>query len=190
MTAPLQRRLMLMVGRAVIEAVDDGQKVQVLQLSLLADEVRDEVERFQEYGFTSVPPKGAEAILVCVAGDRAHGIVIATDDRRYRPKGLAEGESAMWTKDHGKRVHAKSNGEVHIGTAPTDEVALAPATKAEIQAVRDTLNALVTAYNAHIHTTTATVGPSAVVGVIAPTTSQASAPAAVGEIKATEVKAK
>jgi len=68
------------------------------RLSLLAEEVRD-CERYQEYGFTSVPLPGAEAITVCVGGSRDHGVVIATGDRRYRLKGLQGGEVALYTNE-------------------------------------------------------------------------------------------
>ena len=44
-----------MVSRAVIKMVDDSLKMQGVQISLLAGEVAEKVERFQEYGFTSHP---------------------------------------------------------------------------------------------------------------------------------------
>jgi phage baseplate assembly protein V len=107
--APLQRRVMLMIGRAVVRAIADGGGLQVLQLSGLAGEVLDGVERFQEYGFTSHPHPGAEAAVVFVGGNRSHGIVIAVDDRLYRLVGLAEGEVALYD-DQGQVVHIKRNG--------------------------------------------------------------------------------
>jgi len=106
---PLQRRVLLMIGRAVIEAVNDGAKVQVLGLTALKDEVLGGAERFQEYGFTSVPHPGAEAILLAVGGNRDHPIVVAVEDRRYRLTGLAGGEMAIHD-DLGQKVHLKRNG--------------------------------------------------------------------------------
>ncbi|MEJ1402583.1 MAG: phage baseplate assembly protein V [Candidatus Sedimenticola sp. (ex Thyasira tokunagai)] len=94
--APLTRRLRIMVSRAVINLVNDGQGLQEVQLTLLAGEEADGVERIQEYGFTSAPKAGAEAVALAVAGSRAHTVVIATDDRRYRLKGLASGEVALY----------------------------------------------------------------------------------------------
>lgn len=107
--APLQRRVMLMVGRAVIRAVADGTKMQEVQLSGLAGEVLASVERFQEYGFTSHPHPGAEAAVVFVGGDRSHGLVVAVDDRRYRLVALNQGEVALYD-DLGQVVHLKRNG--------------------------------------------------------------------------------
>lgn len=99
LTGPLQRRVRLMVGRAVIKLVSDAAKVQGLQVSLLEGEVRDGVERFQQYGFSSVPLAGCEAVMVCVGGNRDHGIVIATEDRRYRVVGLPGGAVAIYTHE-------------------------------------------------------------------------------------------
>lgn len=94
--APLAGRIELMIGRAVIAAVNDGAQAQALQLELLADEVQDGVERFQGYGFTSHPHPGAEALVAFVGGTRSHGVVVQVEDRRYRVRSLAEGEVAIF----------------------------------------------------------------------------------------------
>jgi len=112
MTAPLAGRLEMMIGRAVIAAVADGKQAQALQIELLADEVQDEVERFQGYGYTSHPHPGAEAVVAFVGGTRSHGIVIQVEDRRYRLKNLAPGEVALFD-DLGQVVHLKRSG-IHI----------------------------------------------------------------------------
>lgn len=108
-TASMAGRIELMVGRAVIAAVNDGAQAQALQVELLADEVQDGVERFQGYGFTSHPHPGAEALAVCVGGTRSHMIVVQVEDRRYRLKNLAEGEVALFD-DLGQVVHLKRDG--------------------------------------------------------------------------------
>lgn len=92
-----------MVGRAVIKLVNDVTRVQGLQVSLLADEAHDFVERFGEYGFTSHPQPGAEAVMVSVGGNRDHGIVIAVEDRRYRLTNLQAGEVAIYD-DLGQKI--------------------------------------------------------------------------------------
>lgn len=122
--SPLLRRLQLMVGRAVVLLVKDGLKLQGLQVSLLADEVRDDVEHFQAYGLTSHPLPGAEALVVCVGGSRDHAVVIAVDDRRYRLKPLQAGEVALYT-DQGDTIVLKRDGHVHV-TASTKVTLQAP----------------------------------------------------------------
>jgi phage baseplate assembly protein V len=189
MIAPLNRRARLMVGRGILKLIKDTTKVQQVQVLMLADETHDDVERFAEYGFTSAPAVDAEAIVVCVGGERSHAIVIATEDRRYRPKGLAEGEVALYTKQNGKRVYLKSNGEVHLG-ADTENlgddnlVALAKLVKDELTALRNTVNNFITTdYATHLHPSG--MGPTGTPAVPASNT-----PAAVGDVKATKVKAK
>ena len=100
----LARRMRLVVGRAVVRLVQDAAKLQELQIDMLAGETMDHVERWQQYGFTAHPHRGAEAITLSVGGQRAHTVAIAVDDRRYRLTGLAEGEVAIYD-DLGNVIH-------------------------------------------------------------------------------------
>ena len=92
----LAGRIRLMVGRAIVNLVNDATKLQSLQVDMLSDETQDDVERFQDYGFTSHPHPGAEAVIVCVGGLRSHSLAIRVDDRSFRLTGLEEGEVAMF----------------------------------------------------------------------------------------------
>lgn len=151
MMAPLQRRVRLMIARAVIQLVDETKKCQTLQLKVHADNLRSDVERFQQYGFSSVPAPGAEALLLLVSGNSDHGVVVAVEDRRYRPVTLVEGESCLYTLQDGIRVWCKADGTLLLGTAPTDFVALASLVDARILALQARLDN-------HIHSTG--TGPS------------------------------
>lgn len=104
----LDRRIRLLALRSVVASVDDGLKAQGIRLRVKADDDRDGFERFQNYGFTSVPKKPdddgeAEAVLLSIGADPSHGIVIAVEDRRYRLVGLGEGEVAIFD-DQGQKV--------------------------------------------------------------------------------------
>lgn len=130
---PLRWRLENMVSRAVVKLVDDAAKMQGLQVVILAGETRDFVERFQNYGFTSNPPAGSEAVLVFPGGNRSHPLAVAVDDRASRKTGLAEGEAAIYTK-FGDYIHVKADGTIEVVasnavsvTAP--EVTVTAATK-------------------------------------------------------------
>jgi phage baseplate assembly protein V len=98
------RRVAMALCRCVLALVDDTTKMQTVQLRLLADEVKDGVEHFQMYGFTSVPFDGAEGVAVFLGGGRDHGIVVCLDDRRYRLTKLAKGEVALYTDEGAKLV--------------------------------------------------------------------------------------
>lgn len=106
--APIIGRIQMMIGRATVSAVDDAQGVQALQIELLDEEVHDDVERFQNYGFGSHPFGEAEAVALFTGGLRSRGIVVAVEDRRYRIK-LDQGEVAIFD-DQDQRVHLKRDG--------------------------------------------------------------------------------
>lgn len=99
MIAPLRRRVLLSIGRAVLTLIDDARKLQVVQVQGLARETLDGVERVQQYGFTAHPHPGAECVVVAVGGMRQHLLVIAADDRRYRVTDLARGEVCLYTDE-------------------------------------------------------------------------------------------
>ena len=82
----------------------------------------------------------------------------ATALKNYDPDDLVIGV------DGGVVAHFKESGEIHLGSKnAADEVAKASLCEARHDAIQQ-------AFDAHIHITTATVGPSAVAGVIAPPT--------------------
>lgn len=109
MIAPLRNRIYTMITRAVIETVNDTGEMQLVKVNLLAGETRSDVERFQNFGFTSVPPNGAECVAIAVGGNRDHLIVIAADDRASRIVGLLKGESVQYNAN-GDKIHLKADG--------------------------------------------------------------------------------
>jgi phage gp45-like len=104
--APLSRRVSMMASRAVVRLVSDELSRQQMQVEILKGELRDNVERMQNYGFTSVPQSGADAAVVFLGGNRSQGIIIAVDDRRYRLTGLEAGEVAVYD-DLGNKIELK-----------------------------------------------------------------------------------
>jgi len=123
-TAPLARRVGLMVARGVLSLANDALKLQSVQVKLLDGEVR-EMERFQDYGFTSAPLVGAEVAAVFVGGNRDHGLVLAIDDRRYRIKGLQAGEVAIYD-DLGHAITLTRAGIVISGASHSINIVNCP----------------------------------------------------------------
>lgn len=105
----LSGRLASSIIRGVVSLVDDDTKMQMLQVGLRANEVRDDIERFQQYGFTAHPHPGAECLALGVGGNREHTVVIAVDDRRYRLTSLVQGEVALYD-DLGQTLILKRTG--------------------------------------------------------------------------------
>lgn len=112
---PYYRRIMMTVARGIVTRVDDGKKMQIMQLNLQAEETRANLERFQQYGITSNPHDGAEAAVVFVGGSRDHGLILAVDDRRYRLQSLEKGEVAIYT-DEGDKILLGRGNNIQIET--------------------------------------------------------------------------
>lgn len=103
------------LARGVVALVDASRKLQGLQMRLTADEVKDGMEHFEPYGFTSNPLPGAEALAAFLGGDRSHGVVICVADRRFRLQGLKSGEVALHT-DEGDVLHFKRGRVIEVET--------------------------------------------------------------------------
>ena len=112
--APLARRIRLSAARAVLKGVADGGKLQMAQVSLLEGEARDDVERFQNFGFTSVPLPGAEGVFISLNGSRDQGVLVAVDDRRARLAGLQAGEAAMHNAERTAVIHLLADGSIEV----------------------------------------------------------------------------
>lgn len=167
----LATRLRLVVARAVLGLVNDATKLQALQVTLQEGVVRDKVERFQNYGLTSVPLAGAEGVALSVGASTDHTVVIAVDDRRYRLKGLQAGEVALYD-DVGHKVYLTRDGIVIDGAGQL--VKMQNLTKLRVEAgidstgeIKDlcdsggkTMSSMRTAHNGHNHPESNTPGGS------------------------------
>ncbi len=111
-------RIANLAARAVVQLVDDTKKLQLLQIGVLAGEDLDDAEHFQQYGFSSNPLVGAEAVVVFPGGDRAHPLVVAVDDRRYRPTGSQPGEVVVYNHT-GAQVRFTAAGDIAVTPAPS-----------------------------------------------------------------------
>ncbi len=104
-------RLEDVLARGTVTAADGSKKMRELQAQFLADEVRDELEHAEPYGFTSEPHADGreDAFALFFDGDRSHGIVFCVADRRYRIKPLKPGEVAVYD-DLGQKVYLTRTG--------------------------------------------------------------------------------
>jgi phage baseplate assembly protein V len=109
----MMRRLRLIADRAVVTMVTDSLQRQGLQLKVLADETADDVERFQNYGHTSVPPAGSEAIVLGIGGARAGLVAIAVEDKSVRPKDLEAGDNCLYHLE-GHRIILRKDGLLEL----------------------------------------------------------------------------
>lgn len=108
---PLRVRLANMVARATVELVRDASKMQRIQVTVQEGQTVDDVERFQPYGFSSVPLAGAEGVVVHPGGDGGHAIAVVVDDRRYRPTGKPGGHVCIYHRT-GAIVEFSEEGDI------------------------------------------------------------------------------
>jgi phage baseplate assembly protein V len=115
MSDTTHRRVMNLITRGRLVAVDDTHGLQLVQVRLLRSEGKDNVERFQQYGFSSVPTPDCEAVVLFPGGSRDHGIVLSIDNRGARMRGQAAGEVSIYS-DEGDYIALKRGNEIEVVT--------------------------------------------------------------------------
>lgn len=137
---PLHRRVMLMVGRGTLNLTDDANGQQRMQVSLLAGETRENVDRVQPYGLSSHPAPGGTAIVVCVGGSRDHPIIIAVDEPRARPTGMAPGEVMIWSVAE-QRILLRQDRGIEITTPDGAKIEISPDQVVNIEGIKVVIKA-------------------------------------------------
>lgn len=117
----LGNRIKGLVVRAIVNAVKDSGAIQVLDLSVLDGENRSEIERVQNYGVTSNPPKGTKCVALAIGGNRERLLVIATD-HEGRPINLLAGEVKVYNSVTGEEIFFKADGTILLGKDAADPV--------------------------------------------------------------------
>lgn len=148
-------KLSLMIGRAVLAAIDNNGGTQKVQVVALYDETLTGVERFQEYGLETRPKTGAEVLLAFINGNRDQGIAVCVHDRRHRPKDLAEGEVVLYSSEDGgtgdHRVHLKAGKVVEVVGSSVKLGAKTGHKALCIEDLVDAINTIIGTYNSHVH---------------------------------------
>lgn len=170
---PLRIKIRMLVSRTIVSLVDDSTNMQLVQLNLMKDEIKDKVERVQNYGFTSHPKPNAQGVVLFVSGNRDQGLVIAVDDSRYRVKNLPEGGVAVYDHD-GNFIKLTENAGIEIN-AQNKKVVVRAAE--DIELGNSSLKKLINEefkdiFDNHVHNYIDSTGPTAV-----PTPKSTSSPA-------------
>lgn len=110
--APFKRGLQQMLRIGTLLKVNDASPIQMVQVETLSGEVI-EVPRIQEFGFSSVPKKGAKGVMAAFGGNTNGYACIKMDDKTYRPIGLKSGETIIYDA-FGQFVYFKDNGHIHV----------------------------------------------------------------------------
>ena len=93
------------LGRVVLsKATEEYQRLQAYTVA--GEATNDDVRHLSQYGFESNPNAGAEALVVSLNEDDE--LIILVADARYRVKGLAAGEVAMYD-DSGQSISMRKS---------------------------------------------------------------------------------
>ena len=128
---PIKRKIFLLIGKAILEAVDDSGKTQLLKFTCLKNETLDEVEKISDFGLTSHPPPSdtMKTIVLFPNGNRDLGIAIACQDEELRPKDMDEGETIVYGLDSAggteNRIIIKPDDSIVIQTKDGNEIEMA-----------------------------------------------------------------
>ena len=114
---PLKRRIQTMITRGVVTLVDSSLMMQELQVKVRGTPI-DGVEHFEPYGFTAKPHSEAEALLACLGGNSSRMVAVTVADKRFRLKGLVDGEVALYT-DEGDVIHFKRDNHIYVDSFKT-----------------------------------------------------------------------
>ena len=115
----LARRILMAigVGRATAPTIETG-PTQIVQAAfpgdLISGQDLKEVPSVQSFGFASALKAGADVVALFLSGDRSKGVVIASNDQRYRPTGLLPGEVMIYDA-FGHSIHLTAAGIVSTG---------------------------------------------------------------------------
>ncbi|MBX9838439.1 MAG: phage baseplate assembly protein [Silvanigrellaceae bacterium] len=112
-TAPLARRISLITSKCILNIINDKTATQNAQAEFFTDEVFDDAEVWQNFGFTSVPPKGSEGIALFVGGERINPLIISTECKGKRLNNLNEGDAAVYSSA-GNYIKVNADNSINI----------------------------------------------------------------------------
>lgn len=125
----LWRRVWNMLAVGSIGTVDDTGTAQRAQVKLGYLETVPAASVVQQFGLASVPPPGTDAVVIFLAGNRASGVVIGTNNQSLRPTGQNPGETTLFNAfsmsvaltesgiviSGGGKPVTVTNGDLHAG---------------------------------------------------------------------------
>jgi len=124
---PIRRQIFLLVGKAILTAVnnegkvgfnDSGSRSNPQRLTMNWFGQLTDIERSQPYGFETNPVVDtAKAVLLSPDGSRSNAFVIMVQDDEYRPIDLVEGGVCLYDNEGGR--HTISGGKHAIGNKDT-----------------------------------------------------------------------
>lgn len=149
--------------RGTLSLLDTAKRISKAQLTGIVDETLNNIEMFQHFGFSSAPPADSEVIVLPILGRSRLSVIIASENGKYRFKGLLTGESVLYSQygdyvriHKGRIVEVKAAAEVKIDAPLATMTGNLKVTGniesgGDIKDQHGTMQAMRTVYNQHAH---------------------------------------
>lgn len=158
---PIRTRLANIVNRAIVNLINDSKAFQLVQVSVYAGEVHENVEHPQEYGHASnCPTEGAVAVVLCPQGSRDQIMAVVVANPALRKKDLKPGESAMYNALSETHLLLKEDGTIEADTDTLTSTGDVEDKLETLDDVRQRLKAFIAHFNTHVHTSAAPGSPT------------------------------
>ncbi len=149
----LRNKIYLIIGRAILKAVNNDGKIQKVKVQGLYKENITDIDRIQEYGLETYPTvdDNSEVVILFPNGNRDNGVVVKIGNREYRPTDLSEGGVCLYNFA-GTKVWLKADNTIKV---EADAINMLAATESFLKG--DTFDTWITGtlkslYDVHTHT--------------------------------------
>jgi phage baseplate assembly protein V len=89
-------------GIVTLHRSDDTNPVQSAQIEGYQGELRDGMQRHQQFGLSTMPLPGSKGYCLYQSGHRGAATILSVEDPRYRPMNQKGGEVLLWMVDGAK----------------------------------------------------------------------------------------
>lgn len=176
---PIKNKIFLMIGRAILSAIDSSGQTNLIQVKGLNSEVITDMEYPTPYGFEAKPTQG-QVVFVNVNGNRDQSIALIIHDRENKPTDLEDDETQLYSKFN-NYVKCNKDAEVEVNGSADYAVAYNDL-KTAFDELKSDFNTFVTVYNSHNHPTAPT-GPVSTPSVAGSTSSADMSPSKVDKVR-------
>lgn len=148
---PLYKKIKNILFRAFLTELSDSEDVQVIKVSADGGIISN-IQRIQNYGCTSNPPKKSQVLVLSVGGNKENCISPSVDYGKERPKNLKEGEVQYWSI-FGHKIKFSENGVLEIETKDGSAIHLNGGNKSFVTYAEldSALQGLTNFINSHTH---------------------------------------
>lgn len=96
MVSDLTSRTMNMASRGTMTNLDDTKNIQQMAVQGVAGEQFNRVQRWEQFGISSLPPAGSDALIMSMNGSRDSAQILAVENQSMRPRNSPGGSTTVY----------------------------------------------------------------------------------------------